>query len=75
MLSTGLGSFIVLVVAEDNSQAGGARHLQSFGSIASIHGVTAQIIEGPVQVIGTQNSNCLYRPEVSTILTLNLADK
>ena len=52
VLSSGFGSFIVLVVAEDISQAGGARHLQSFG--------IRQNIEGQVQVIGTHNSNCLY---------------
>ena len=59
----------LIVVAEDNSQASGARHSQSVGASASISGVVVQSIEGPAKVIGTQhNSKCFYWIAISSIL-------
>ena len=65
-----------IVVAEDNSQAGGARHSQSVGAGSNISGVVVQKIEGQAQVIGTQCSKYFYRIAVLKILiflTLKLA--
>ena len=57
-----------IVVAENNSQAGGARHSQSVGADASIGGVVVQRVEGPAKVIGTLNSKCFYWIAVPSIL-------
>ena len=58
------------VVAEDNSQAGDARHSQSVGAGSIISGVVVQRIEAQAQV----NCKCFYRIAVLKIpifLTLN----
>ena len=59
----------LIVVAEDNLWADGARHSQSVGAGASIGGVVVQSVEGPAKVIGTVNSKCFYWIAVSSILS------
>ena len=55
-----------IVVVEDDSQAGGARHSQSVGAGSNIGGVVVQSVEGSAKV--TLNSKCFYWIAISSIL-------